>query len=66
MSRTKARKAFTAADLAAQTTGIECRKDDGVVDEIPMAYKDVHGVIHAQEKLIQPVAHLRTLLCVKG
>lgn len=66
MSRTKAKKAYTAEDLAAQTLGIECRKDDGVVDEIPAAYKDLHGVIEAQEKLIEPVAHLRTLLCVKG
>lgn len=66
MSRTKARKTYTAADLAAQTEGIECRKDDGVVDEIPAAYKDITTVITDQDNLIRPVARLRTLLCVKG
>lgn len=66
MSRTKAKKSFTVEDLIAQTDGIECRKDAGIVDEIPGAYKDLHGVIRAQADLVTPVAHLRTLLCVKG
>lgn len=66
LSRTKARKQYTAADLAAQTEGIECRKDDGVVDEIPAAYKDIAQVISDQDNLVRPVARLRTLLCVKG
>ena len=66
MSRNKAKKTFTTDDLAEQTAGIECRKDQGVVDEIPGAYKDLHGVIEAQADLITPVAHLRTVLCVKG
>lgn len=66
MSRTKAKKNFTVDDLIAQTDGIECRKDEAIVDEIPGAYKDLHGVIAAQADLVQPVAHLRTLLCVKG
>lgn len=66
MSRTKAKKNFTVDDLIAQTDGIECRKDAGIVDEIPAAYKDLHGVIAAQSDLVTPIAHLRTLLCVKG
>lgn len=66
MSRTRAKKNFTVEDLIAQTEGIECRKDEAIVDEIPGAYKDLHGVIAAQADLVQPVAHLRTLLCVKG
>lgn len=66
MSRTKAKKQFTVDDLIAQTDGIECRKDAAIVDEIPSAYKDLHGVIAAQTDLVIPVAHLRTLLCVKG
>lgn len=66
MSRTQAKKRYTSSDLAAQTEGIECRKDDGVVDEIPAAYKDINTVITDQENLIRPVARLRTLLCVKG
>jgi tRNA-splicing ligase RtcB len=66
MSRTKARKTFTEADLAAQTRGVECRKDSGVVDEIPAAYKDIESVIAAQTDLVEVVAHLKQVVCVKG
>ena len=66
MSRGAARRQFTAEDLAAQTEGIECRKDTGVVDEIPAAYKDIDEVIAAQRDLVDVVARLQTLLCVKG
>jgi tRNA-splicing ligase RtcB len=66
MSRAKARKTFTAADLAAQTAGVECRKDAGVVDEIPGAYKDVEQVVAAQTDLVEVVARLRQVVCVKG
>lgn len=66
MSRGEARRRFSAADLASQTVGIECRKDAGVVDEIPAAYKDINEVIDAQRDLIEVVARLQTLLCVKG
>ncbi len=66
MSRNAARRRYTAADLAAQTAGIECRKDAGVVDEIPAAYKDIDAVIDDQRDLVDVVARLQTLLCVKG
>lgn len=66
MSRNKARKTFTEADLAEQTRGVECRKDSGVVDEIPGAYKDIEEVISAQTDLVEVVAHLRQVVCVKG
>lgn len=66
MSRNAARKAFTVADLAQQTKGIETRKDAGVLDEIPSAYKDLHAVMKYQSDLVEPVAHLQTVLCVKG
>lgn len=66
MSRGAAKRTFTVEDLVEQTAGIECRKDEGVVDEIPGAYKDLHSVISAQEDLVTPVAHLRTLMCIKG
>ena len=66
MSRNAARKAFTVADLAQQTKGIETRKDAGVLDEIPSAYKDLHAVMTYQSDLVEPVAHLQTVLCVKG
>ena len=66
MSRTRARRTFSTDDLAAQTAGVECRKDAGVVDEIPGAYKDIDQVIAAQVDLVEVVARLQTLLCVKG
>jgi len=55
MSRSAARKAFTVADLAAQTQGVECRKDDAVLDEIPGVYKDIREVMAAQEDLVEIV-----------
>jgi tRNA-splicing ligase RtcB len=66
MSRNKARKTFTIDDLAAQTAGIECRKDGGVLDEIPGAYKDLDDVMSRQTDLVEIVAKLRPLVCVKG
>ena len=66
MSRAAARRQFTADDLATQTAGIECRKDAGVVDEIPAAYKDIDSVMSAQADLVDVVARLHTLLCIKG
>jgi len=66
MSRAKAKRTFTVEDLAAQTAGVECRKDAGVVDEIPGAYKDLGAVIEAQTDLVEVVARLSTLMCVKG
>ncbi|UVS76454.1 RNA-splicing ligase RtcB [Actinokineospora sp. UTMC 2448] len=66
MSRNKARKRFTADDLAAQTAGVECRKDSGVVDEIPAAYKDIDEVIRDQSDLVEVVAKLKQVVCVKG
>lgn len=66
MSRAAAKRQFTADDLAAQTAGVECRKDAGVVDEIPAAYKDVGQVIAQQEDLVEVVAHLKQVVCVKG
>ena len=66
MSRTAAKKAFTQEDLKAQTMGVECRKDRGVVDEIPGAYKDIDEVMRAQEDLVEVVAELKQVICVKG
>ncbi|GAA1178864.1 RtcB family protein [Ornithinimicrobium humiphilum] len=66
MSRSKAKRQFTADDLAAQTAGIECRKDSGVVEELPAAYKDLDEVMAAQADLVEVVEKLDTRLCVKG
>jgi tRNA-splicing ligase RtcB len=66
MSRTAAEKEFTTADLVAQTKGVICRKDKGVLDEIPSAYKDIDVVMANQEDLVEIVHTLKQILCVKG
>jgi tRNA-splicing ligase RtcB len=66
MSRAKARKTFTREDLVAQTAGVECRKDEAVIDEIPGAYKPIEDVIGNQSDLVEVVAELKQVLCVKG
>ncbi len=66
MSRNEARRRFSRADLEAQTEGVECRKDAGVLDELPAAYKDVDAVMAAQADLCEIVHTLKQVLCVKG
>ncbi|MBT2406792.1 MULTISPECIES: RtcB family protein [unclassified Streptomyces] len=66
MSRTAAKKRFSARDLAEQTRGVECRKDSGVVDEIPGAYKSIEQVIDQQTDLVEVVAKLKQVICIKG
>jgi tRNA-splicing ligase RtcB len=66
MSRTKAKANFTIADLEAQTVGVECRKDSGVLDEIPGAYKDIDKVMENQKDLVKVVAQLKQFMCIKG
>jgi len=66
MSRGAAKRTFTVEDLIEQTAGVECRKDAGVVDEIPGAYKDIDKVMENQRTLVEPIAKLKQVLCVKG
>jgi tRNA-splicing ligase RtcB (3'-phosphate/5'-hydroxy nucleic acid ligase) len=66
MSRKAARKTYSVADLRAQTEGVECRKDDAVLDEIPAAYKDIDTVMRNQQDLVDVVHTLKQVLCVKG
>lgn len=66
MSRTKARATFTEEDLAKQTSGVECRKDKDVIDEIPGAYKDIDQVMKDQSDLVDIAYELKQVLCVKG
>ena len=66
MSRTAAKKKFGVRDLEEQTRGVECRKDSGVVDEIPGAYKPIEKVMAQQTDLVEVVAQLKQLVCVKG
>jgi tRNA-splicing ligase RtcB len=66
MSRNAAKRRFTTKDLEEQTRGVECRKDSGVVDEIPGAYKPIEQVIDQQRDLVEVVARLKQVVCVKG
>lgn len=66
MSRTEARKRFTVQDHVEATAGVECRKDEGVLDETPAAYKDIDQVMAAQGDLCEIVHTLKAVVCVKG
>ncbi|HEY1905624.1 MAG TPA: RtcB family protein [Myxococcaceae bacterium] len=66
MSRGEAKRQFSVKDLAEQTRGVECRKDGGVLDEIPGAYKPIEQVMEYQRDLVEVVAELKQVLCVKG
>jgi tRNA-splicing ligase RtcB (3'-phosphate/5'-hydroxy nucleic acid ligase) len=66
MSRSEAKRTFTRVDLAAQTAGVECRKDGGVLDEIPGAYKNIDEVMDNQADLVSVEHTLKQILCVKG
>lgn len=66
MSRTEAKRRFTVADHEAATAGVECRKDAGVIDETPAAYKSIDAVMEAQKDLVEVVHRLRQVVCVKG
>jgi len=66
MSRSEAKRRFSASDVARQTEGVECRKDSGVVDEIPQAYKPIDEVMANQSDLVEVVHTLKQVVCVKG
>ena len=66
MSRGEAFRKFTVEDHKKATEGVECRKDGAVIDEIPMAYKDIDAVMEAQKDLVDIVHTLRQVVCVKG
>jgi tRNA-splicing ligase RtcB len=66
MSRNEAKRRFTVEDHVRATAGVECRKDAEVIDETPMAYKDIDAVMAAQADLVEIVHTLRQVVCVKG
>jgi tRNA-splicing ligase RtcB len=66
MSRHEAKRRFTVEDQVRATRGVECRKDAQVIDEIPMAYKDIDAVMEAQHDLVEVVHTLKQVVCVKG
>jgi tRNA-splicing ligase RtcB len=66
MSRGEAKRRFSVEDHVKATAGIECKKDASVIDETPMAYKDIAKVMAAQSDLVEVVHQLRQIVCVKG
>ena len=66
MSRNAAKRQFSEQDVERQTAGVECRKDKGIVDEIPGAYKDIDKVMDNQSDLVEAIHTLKQILCVKG
>jgi tRNA-splicing ligase RtcB len=66
MSRAAAKRNYTLADLKEQTVGVECRKDAGVLDEIPGAYKSIDAVMAAQAELVDVMYTLKQVMCIKG
>jgi tRNA-splicing ligase RtcB (3'-phosphate/5'-hydroxy nucleic acid ligase) len=66
MSRNAAKRQFSEQDVERQTVGVECRKDKGIIDEIPGAYKDIDQVMEHQSDLVEVVHTLKQVVCVKG
>ena len=66
MSRREAKRRFSLEDHARATRGVECRKDAGVIDETPGAYKSIDAVMQAQRDLVEIVHRLSQIVCVKG
>lgn len=66
MSRSAAKRQFDEHHAEEQTQGVECRKDGGIVDELPGAYKDIDVVMRHQGDLVEVVHTLKQVLCVKG
>ena len=66
MSRNQAIKTFSASDLERETKGVECRKDQEIVDEIPSAYKNIDEVMANQKDLVKVLYILKQIICVKG
>ena len=66
MSRTKAKQLVSLDEHVEATAGVECRKDAGVIDETPAAYKDIDAVMAAQADLVEVVYTLKQVVCVKG
>ena len=66
MGRREAERTFTIEDHIKATEGVECLKDASVLDETPLAYKDIEAVMAAQSDLVEPVYRLKQFICVKG
>ena len=65
-SRGEARRRFTMDDFRKAMTGIECRHSAKLIDELPMAYKDIDEVVENSRELVKVEHTLRQLVNVKG
>ncbi|MCB0802755.1 MAG: RtcB family protein [Flavobacteriales bacterium] len=65
-SRGEAKRRFSTKDLIKQTEGVECRKDADIIDELPSAYKNIDDVMQQQKDLVEIIAELKQVICVKG
>lgn len=65
-SRTEARKRFTMEDFETSMKGIECRHSAELIDELPMAYKDIDEVMENSKELVKVEHTLKQVLNVKG
>lgn len=66
MSRSEAKRKFTIEDHIKATDGVECKKDISVIDETPMAYKNIDAVLNAESDLVEIVHTLKQICCIKG
>jgi len=66
MSRNEAKRQVSLAEHVADTMGVECKKDESVIDETPKAYKPIETVMAAQRDLVEIVHTLKQVVCVKG
>ena len=66
MSRNEARRRISLDDHIKDTAGVECRKDEDVIDESPRSYKDIEAVMNAQRDLVEIAHTLKQVVCVKG
>lgn len=66
MSRKKAQAQFKMEDLEKAMGGIEFRRSEVLIDEIPQAYKDIDEVMENAKDLVKIEHTLRQIINVKG
>ena len=66
LSRTQARKSFTMKDFDSAMRGIEARRSEQFLDELPGAYKDIDLVMEQSRNLVEVVHTFRQIVNVKG
>jgi tRNA-splicing ligase RtcB len=65
-SRGEARRRFNMEDFKKAMAGIECRHSAKLIDELPMAYKDIDEVMENSKELVKVDHTLKQIINVKG